>query len=138
MPGGAPWHVRPIKSWKSPHEQHTSMVRSAGGVNDRRFRQPETRDGLKTALYDFLIVPVTPSGEQLNGSIFRFDGAYSLVARGNACLKKSGSVMSTSSTIRCRAASRCGRSTVVSAAECSSPFVGCPGCSTYWFNTPAE
>src|SRR5262245_5454703 len=34
MPGGAPRHVRSIKSWKSPHEQHTSMVRWAGSVND--------------------------------------------------------------------------------------------------------
>ena len=31
----------------------------------------------------FRIVPVTPSGEQLNGSIFRSDAAYSIVARGN-------------------------------------------------------
>src|SRR4029450_13533996 len=26
---GLPRHVRPIKSWKSPHEQHASMIRPA-------------------------------------------------------------------------------------------------------------
>lgn len=45
-------------------------------------------------------VPVTPSGEQLNGSIFKSDGAYSIVARENGCVKNSGSVISTSTTSR--------------------------------------
>ena len=48
----------------------------------------------------FLIVPVTPSGEQLNGSIFSADGAYSFLDRGNGCLKNSGSVRSISTTRR--------------------------------------
>jgi len=39
----------------------------------------------------FRMVPVTPSCEQLNGSIFRSDGANSIVARGNGCVKNSGS-----------------------------------------------
>src|SRR5438105_1633159 len=72
----------------------------------------------------FLTVPVSPSGEQLNGSIFRSDGAYSLVERGNGCVKKTGSVRSISTTSRLRAASTCSRSTEVNAAEWSSPLVG--------------
>jgi hypothetical protein len=53
----------------------------------------------------FRIVPVTPSGEHLNGSIFKSEGEYSVAARGNACLKNSGSVISTSTTSRCLAIS---------------------------------
>ena len=45
-----------------------------------------------------------------------------MVARGNGCLKNSGSAISISTTSRWRAASRRSRSTEVSAAECSSPF----------------
>src|SRR4030095_2988686 len=47
------------------------------------------------------IVPVSPSGEHLNGSIFRSEGEYSDAACGNGCLKKSGSVISNSTTRRC-------------------------------------
>src|SRR5687768_8380339 len=97
--------------------------------------------GLKTRLYErgdyFLMLPVTPSGEQLNGSIFNADGAYSIVALGNGTLKNSGSIISLSTTRRWRAASKLRRSTVVRAAECSRPLVGLPGCSTYWLITPA-
>src|SRR5215204_5950096 len=92
-------------------------------------------DGRRGHVY-FLIVPVTPSREQLKGSIFRADGAYSFVERGNGCVKNSGSAKSTSRTSRWRAASKRSRSTDVSAAECSRPLVGCPACSTYWFSTP--
>src|SRR6185436_997074 len=134
MPGGFPGTCGP--SSRGNHGTNNTQV-WFGALAESTvpgFRQPE----IQPAYVFFLMVPVTPSGEQLNGSIFRFDGAYSLVPRGNGCLKYSGSVMSTSSTRRWRAASKCRRSIVVSAAECSSPFVGCPGCSTYWFRTPAE
>ncbi len=53
----------------------------------------------------FRIVPVNPSGEHLNGSIFRSEGKYSVAARGNGCLKNSGSAISTSTTSRCLAVS---------------------------------
>src|SRR5688572_14066958 len=102
MPGGAR-HVRSIKSWKSPHERPTSMIRgredcqradiSPAGkrrVAGAGFSRPGPPEGGPYFCAD-LIVPVTPSREQLNGSIFRFEGAYSLVDRGNACLKNSGS-----------------------------------------------
>ena len=60
---------------------------------------PESRIRIPDPVY-FLIVPVTPSGEQLNGSIFSADGAYSFLDRGNGCLKNSGSVRSISTTRR--------------------------------------
>lgn len=46
------------------------------------------------------IVPVTPSGEQLNGSILRSEGAYSIVDRGNGFVKNTGSTESISTTSR--------------------------------------
>ena len=85
-----------------------------------------------------VLAPSTPSGEQLKGSSTRSDGANSRVEVSKSRVKNSGSFKEISTTSRWRAASRCRRSTEVSAAECSRPRVGWPGCSTYWFSTPAE
>ena len=88
--------MRSIKSWKSPHERPISMVRCVGSVNDPgHFASRKRRSWGRLSrpgryFLAALIVPVTPSGEQLNGSIFSSDGAYSLVERGNGCLKNSG------------------------------------------------
>jgi len=56
--------------------------------------------GARTAESYLRTVPVTPSGEQLNGSIFKSDAAYSIVACEKGCVKKSGSVISISTTSR--------------------------------------
>src|SRR5687768_13553082 len=145
MPGGAP-PTRAAHQVVEITARRTHKYGSGGWACQRspHFASRKRRGlgplalGPEAYFFALLIVPVTPSREQLNGSILRLDGAYSLVARGNGCLKNSMSAMSTSRTRRWRVASSRSRSTLVSAAECSSPLVGCPGCSTYWFSTPAE
>jgi hypothetical protein len=86
-------------------EKHAE-VRKAGlktrlYESERRIRtpNPESESRVPNPVY-FLIVPVTPSGEQLNGSIFSADAAYSFLDRGNGCLKNSGSARSISTTRR--------------------------------------